>query len=250
MQGYQRTITPFTVPGHKLARHLDLGEKSPGQDAFRYDVLELAGFDDIHKSFGAREKAEKLAAELYSADQCFFSTGGSTLSAQVVLTTVAWPGDKVLVARNCHKSTVCAMVLNGAVPIYIQPEFDDELDVSHGVTPESVQSAIGQHPDAKAVYVVSPSYYGVAIDVKGIAEVCHAANLPLIVDEAWGSHFDLHPDLPRSAMVEGADVAFMSLHKSELALCQGSVMCVKGKRIDPTRWRSFMKPFGRPARAD
>lgn len=234
--------TFFSIPGHKLgaaARFAD--ESTLGRAPFALDALEQQGFDDRKSTLGAKEAAQTLAARAYRADKTVFSTGGSTLSAHVTLMSVAGPGDTVLLSRNVHLSVAVGLVLCGARPVFISPEFDPQFDLAHGLGVEAVEAAFAAHPDARALLVTSPTYYGVAPDLAALARVCHRHGSALLVDEAWGAELGFCDDLPPSAMQSGADLSFASLHKASTGLAQGSVINLKGDRVDAGRIELLMQ---------
>jgi len=149
-------------------------------------------------------------------------------------------GDKIIVPRNIHKSVTSGIILSGAVPVYVQPEIDINIGVAIGVTPESIGRALKENPDAKAVLIINPTYYGVASDIKAIAEIVHSYNLPLLVDEAHGAHLKFNDRLPVSALEAGADVVAQSTHKLLGAMTQASMLHVKGKRVSIDRIKNIM----------
>jgi arginine decarboxylase len=234
---HESGIIPFTTPGHKKGAGISETDKAViGESPFLNDIPMQNGADDRRESKGIQEEAEKLAAEAVGADQTYFSTNGSSLSAHVAVLSVAEAGDKILVARNTHKSMVAALIMAEVMPIFLQPVIDDELDIEHGITPEHLEEMLKAHPDVKGVFIVSPTYYGVVSDIKTLSEICHRHEVPLIVDEAWGPHFPFHPGLPPSALSGGADMSFGSVHKTMNGLGQASVINIKGKRIDQDRF--------------
>jgi arginine decarboxylase len=225
----------FVIPAHKQGHALAAETLAAlGADVYRHDVAMLNGLDDIHESLELQVRAQELAADLFGADQCFFLVNGSTLAVQCAVTAVARPGEKLLVARNVHKSVISGLIVGGIEPVFLQPEFDDELDLTHGISTESVRLALDDHPDLQGVVVVSPTYYGVASDLAAIAEACHDHDVPLIGDDAWGAHFPFHPELPTGALESGADIAIGSFHKSLAGLQQGAILSVQGDLVDPT----------------
>src|SRR5215212_5017587 len=239
IQAYNASgILPFTCPGHKRGRGL-LGEAAApglGAEVYLEDVSMLNGADDRRESKDVQGQAEELAAEAMGADESYFSTNGSSLSAHVSVFSVARTGEKVLVVRNMHKSMVAALIMSGVRPVFLQPSIDDELDVEHGPEPAHVAEMLDAHASAKGVFIVSPDYYGVACDVRAIAEECHRRGVPLIVDEAWGPHFPFHEELPTSAMHCGADISFGSVHKTMNGLSQASIINVRGDLVDKDRF--------------
>ena len=179
----------FHVPGHIQGR----GAHRLLHDAFGANTLALdlcSGLDNIDGQRGsALEHAERLAAAAYGADRSWFLVNGSTSGNHIMVTSVCHPGQRILTSRNTHKSIVSALMVSGARPAYIPVEIDPENQLAHGVTPGNVERALAEHPDATAVLIVSPTYYGACSDVAGIADVCHRHGVPLLVDEAWGPHF-------------------------------------------------------------
>jgi arginine/lysine/ornithine decarboxylase len=236
MEAYRRADTAqFAIPGHKAGRGVDhITGETVGYDPFRNDILEMEGFDDRRGTRGIKELAQQLAAKAYGSEKTFFSTGGSSLSAHVSLLTLGAEGDKVLIGRNCHKSVIAGLILSGANPVFVRPDVDDKLHVTHCVAPAELSKTLEQHPEARGVLVTNPTYYGFAGNIKALAETCHERKIPLVVDEAWGSHFPFHADLPMSAMASGADMSYVSLHKTETAISQSSLIHLQGKLIDPT----------------
>lgn len=237
LQDYHRRDTlPFTTPGHKMGRGIDEYTAGIlGRGTFLYDVPELAGYDDRRLSKSVKTRAEQLAAQLYGADQCLFSTNGSSLSMHAALLTVAGPGETVLVGRNLHKSVIAAIILSGVRPVWMYPPVDENLNFQHGVTPAQVWQALAQHPDARAVIVTSPSYLGVASRLTEIADACHQRHVPLLVDEAWGPHFPFHPAFPAHAMACGADLSVGSVHKMLNGIQQSSVILARQGLVDLKR---------------
>ncbi|MEO0852957.1 MAG: aminotransferase class I/II-fold pyridoxal phosphate-dependent enzyme, partial [Cyanobacteria bacterium J06648_11] len=165
----------------------------------------------------------------------WFLVNGSTCGIEALIMAVCNPGDRILLARNCHKSAIAGVILSGAIPAYIEPDFDAELEFAGGVSPKSVRNALDNYPDARGVLLVSPTYFGACSDVKAIAALVHARNIPLLVDEAWGAHFAFHHELPESAIASGADGVVQSTHKMLAGMTQASVLHVRGERIDCDR---------------
>jgi arginine decarboxylase len=232
---HEKNTLPFTTPGHKVGQGIDEYTASIlGRSAFVNDITELAGLNDRHMSPDVTSQAEQLAAEVYGADTTMFSTNGSSLSAHVVMLTLANKGDTVIFARNMHRSVMAAIILSEIEPVWLFPPVDPDIQVHHGPTAEQVRAMLAAYPHAKAVVITSPDYYGVAADVKGIADACHEHDLPLFVDAAWGPHFHFHPELPPPAIESGADISVGSIHKVQGGLSQASIINVKGPRIDTT----------------
>ena len=189
----------------------------------------------------ARSKRRKNSPQqAFGADHTFFSVQGTSGAIMAMIMSVVGPGDKILVPRNVHKSTMSAIIFSGAIPIFIYPEVDEEYGITHGISAESVEKAINTYPDAKALLVINPTYYGFAADLKRIVDIAHSANIPVIVDEAHGVHLKFHDALPISAMEAGADMAATSVHKLGGSLTQSSVLNVREGLVSVNRVQSVL----------
>ncbi|WP_088005819.1 aminotransferase class I/II-fold pyridoxal phosphate-dependent enzyme [Indiicoccus explosivorum] len=236
-----RNPIQFHIPGHKKGRGIDPSFREfVGDNVLSIDLINIAPLDDLHSPKGAIKKAQELAAKAFGADHTFFSVQGTSGAIMTMILSVVGPGDKILVPRNVHKSIMSAIVFAGAVPIFIHPEVDSELGISHGISPESVEKALEAYPDTKAVLVINPTYFGVAADLTRIVEVAHSQNIPVIVDEAHGVHIHFHEKLPVSAMAAGADMAATSVHKLGGSMTQSSVLNVQGGLVSPKRVQSIL----------
>src|SRR5215208_3418159 len=183
----------FSIPAHKAGRSLDdMTRRVLGEGPYRGDAPMHKGLDDRVSSYKVQSLAQQLAADAFGADQALFSTNGSTLSVQIAVLATTHPGQEVAIARNVHKSVISGVILSGAHPVFVDPVYDDEYSLSHAVTPEALRSTLDGHPDVKAMIAVSPTVAGVAADVAALADVCHAHDIPLIMDDAWGPDFSLH----------------------------------------------------------
>lgn len=233
-----RGSTRFHVPGHKGGPGADPGLRAAvGDDALLLDVPQDIEGIDLGPSPTPYERAERLAAEAYGAERTFFLTNGATQGNHALALALAPPDAHVVLQRNSHASLVDGMVLSGGIPTWVAPEYEPELGMAHGVTPASLAAALADadraHPP-RAVFVVSPTYYGMAADVAGLADAAHAAGAALVVDQAWGPHFGFHPDLPRSALAQGADAVLTSTHKIVGSLTQSAMLHVaRGGRVGP-----------------
>lgn len=218
----------FRTPGHRLDRGIcPRWTDRVGRGIFAYDVTETPLTDDLHSPKGAICEAQRLLAELYGADQSFFLVNGSTCGNEAMIISAAFEGEKIMVARNAHKSAVMGLVLSGAEPVYVMPEVIADWGIQGEITPEAVRKGFEQHPDCRAFFLVSPSYYGVCSDLGRIAEICHAHGALLLVDEAHGGHVYFHDRLPAGALEAGADVCVQSMHKVTGALTQSSVLHIR-----------------------
>ncbi|MEK4228583.1 aminotransferase class I/II-fold pyridoxal phosphate-dependent enzyme [Solibacillus sp. FSL H8-0538] len=226
----------FHIPGHKKGQGMDPAFREfVGDNVLSIDLINIAPLDDLHSPKGAIMEAQKLAAEAFGADHTFFSVQGTSGAIMTMVLTVVGPGDKILVPRNVHKSIMSAIVFAGAIPIFIHPEVDSELGISHGISPESVERALDKYPDAKAVLVINPTYFGFAADLQRIVDIVHAHNIPVIVDEAHGVHIKFHDDLPLSAMQAGADMAATSVHKLGGSMTGSSILNVREGLVSAKR---------------
>ena len=234
MERYLREqVYPLHTPGHKGGRGVAEPLRSLlGPEALRLDVSLMSELDDIHAPSGCIKEAQEAAAKLYGSDACFLSVNGTTGAIHAMLLTALQPGDKVLIPRNAHRSVMGGLILADAVPVYVQPSYIKEFGLQGQVTPEQVKEAFALHPDLKAVLLTSPNYFGMAAEVKQIADIAHAHNAVLLVDEAHGPHLGFHEAFPPSAMQCGADMAAQSTHKLLGALTQSSLLQVKGTRVD------------------
>lgn len=241
MEYVNRNTIPFHVPGHKKGDGMDDKFRSfVGTNMLSIDVTVFKLVDSLHHPTGAIKKAQELAADAYGADKAFFSIHGTSGAIQAMILSVVSQGDKIIIPRNVHKSVTAGIILSGAVPVYMQPEIDRNIGVALGVTPETVEKSLRENPDAKAVLIINPTYYGVATDIKRIAQIVHSHNIPLIVDEAHGPHLGFNNRLPMSGMEAGADMCAQSTHKIIGSLTQSSLLQVKGDRIDVNRVQSVM----------
>src|SRR6476469_5577132 len=224
---------PFYAPGHKGGQ----GISQPlidlfGAAVFRSDFPELPELDNLFNPEGAIAEAQDLAAAAFGAQSTRFLANGSTCGIIAAILATCGPGDKIILPRNIHSSALSGLILSGAIPIFVNPEYNSDWDIANSITPEATASALEQHPDAKAVMMVYPTYHGVCGDLGAIAQITHQYNIPLLVDEAHGAHFNFHPNLPEPALAAGADLTVQSIHKTLGAMTQASMLHVKGDRID------------------
>ena len=236
MEYVDRDTVPFHVPGHKKGVGVDEEfKKFIGDNPFKIDVTVFKLVDSLHHPTGAIKKAQELAADAYGSDAAFFSIHGTSGAIQAMIMSVVSDGDKIIIPRNVHKSVTGGIILSGAIPVYMQPCLDKEVGIAHGVTPETVEATLKENPDAKAVLIINPTYYGVATDIKKISEIVHSYNIPLIVDEAHGPHLGFNDRLPISGIQAGADICAQSTHKIIGALTQCSLLQVKAGLVDIPR---------------
>ncbi|MFL6562212.1 MAG: aminotransferase class I/II-fold pyridoxal phosphate-dependent enzyme, partial [Bacillus sp. (in: firmicutes)] len=231
----------FHIPGHKKGAGIDPEFRNfIGDNALSIDLINIGPLDDLHQPKGIIKQAQDLAAEAFGADRTFFSVQGTSGAIIAMIMAVCGPDDKIIVPRNVHKSIMSAIVFSGAIPVFIQPEIDKELGISHGITPDAVARALKQHPDAKAVLVINPTYFGISGDLKKIVEIAHSYDIPVLVDEAHGVHIHFHEDLPLSAMQAGADMAATSVHKLGGSMTQSSILNVKEGLVSAKHVQSIL----------
>ena len=220
----KKRIVPFDVPGHKRGRGnpelVDLlGERCVG-----IDVNSMKPLDNLCHPVSVIKEAEELTAEAFGAEHAFFMVGGTTQAVQNMVLSVCKAGDEIIVPRNVHKSVINALILCGAIPVYLNTEINAKLGIVLGVTVQQVEKTIQEHPNAVAVLVNNPTYYGICSDIKGICDIAHSYGLKVLADEAHGTHLYFGDNLPMNSMKAGADLAAISMHKSGGSLTQSSIL--------------------------
>ncbi|VEF48147.1 Orn/Lys/Arg decarboxylase family protein [Bacillus freudenreichii] len=227
--------TSMHVPGHKDGRVFDQKGYDHFYDVLKIDATESVGIDDLHHPTDFIADAQALAAEAFGSDHTFFLVGGSTIGNIAAALTLCGPGDKILVQRNMHKSVFHGLLLAGAHPIYIAPAIESTTKAAMVSDIYYIEEALKQHPDAKAVWITNPNYYGMSQNVSQLAETCHNAGVPLVCDEAHGAHFGQSEAVPPSALSQGADLVVQSTHKMLTAMTMASMLHVKGNLINRER---------------
>ena len=217
-------LVPFDVPGHKRGRGNPELAAFLGSACLDVDVNSMKMLDNLCHPVSVIRDAEILAAEAFRAAHAFFMVSGTTGSVQAMVLSAVGRGDKIIMPRNVHRSAINALILCGAIPIYVNPGIDDMLGIALGMRVEDVAAAIARHPDAKAVFVNNPTYYGICSDLRAITELAHAHGMKVLVDEAHGTHLYFSDRLPVAAMDAGADMAAISMHKSGGSLTQSSLL--------------------------
>ncbi len=191
----------------------------------------MEDLDYINNPTGVIYEAENLMADAYKAKNSFFLVNGSTSGVQAMILSTCDPGNKIILPRNAHKSTIGGIILSGAVPVYVQPEINHSLGIAMGVAVNSIKTAIKQQPHAKAVIIINPTYYGTAPDIKSIVNIAHAHDMAVLVDEAHGAHMPFHNDFPISSMEAGGDMSSVSIHKTAGSLTQSSALLLKSNIV-------------------
>lgn len=226
---------PFHMPGHKRNVGFDFISSPYG-----IDITEIDGYDNLYEADGILADAMKRAAKVCGAEETFFLVNGSTVGLLAAITGVTNPGDRILVARNCHKAVFHAMELRQLQAVYLHPEYIEEWDLLGGIDPQEVSQKLEEHPDIKAILLTSPTYDGIVSPVREIAGIAHRAGIPLIVDEAHGAHFPYDERFPESAIASGADVVVQSMHKTLPSFTQTALLHMKKGFADVQRIREYI----------
>lgn len=232
----QTPSAAFHAPGHKRGQGISPALKQLlGAQVFQADLPELPELDNLFAPQEVIRSAQTLAAATFGADQTWFLVNGSSAGVVAAILATCEPNQKILLPRNVHQSAISGLILSGAVPIFVAPEYDSELDLTHSITPVGVAQALDRYPDIQAILMVYPTYFGTCGDVASIARLAHRHGIPLLVDEAHGAHFTFHAAFPTPALMAGADLTVQSTHKTLSAMTQASMLHVKGSRVDRQR---------------
>lgn len=238
---------PFHMPGHKRKEM-----RTPVSKVYPLDITEIDGFDDLHHAEGILKEAQERAAKLYHSEKTFFLVNGSTCGLLAAISAVAARGSRILVARNCHRAVYHGIMLNHLQPEYLFPELIEDYGISGGISAKQVERGLQELMQREklrkeeissmicAVLITSPSYDGILSDVRGICDIAHDFGIPVIIDQAHGAHFGFHPELPESAVTEGADLVIHSVHKMLPAPTQTALLHVNGKLVDPEQIRKYL----------
>ena len=225
LQEFRRNrVVPFDVPGHKRGRGNPELVALLGKQCVELDVNSMKPLDNLCHPISVIKEAEELAAEAFGAAHAFLMVGGTTSAVQTMVLTACKSGEKIILPRNVHRSVINALVVNGATPIYVNPDTDSRLGIALGMKISQVERAIEENPEAKAILVNNPTYYGICSNLKRIVELAHEHGMLVLVDEAHGTHFYFGEDMPLTAMAAGADMSSVSMHKSGGSLTQSSFL--------------------------
>ncbi|MCR5617057.1 MAG: aminotransferase class I/II-fold pyridoxal phosphate-dependent enzyme [Clostridiales bacterium] len=225
LQEFRRQrVVPFDVPGHKRGRGNKELVEFLGHQCVEIDVNSMKALDNLCHPVSVIKEAEELAADAFGAKHAFMMVGGTTSAVQSMVLTACKRGEKIIMPRNVHKSAINALILCGAVPVYIDPKVDTKLGIPLGMETSDVRKAIEENPDAKAIMINNPSYYGICSDLRSLVDLAHKNNMLALVDEAHGTHLYFGEGLPLNAMAAGADMAAVSMHKSGGSLTQSSML--------------------------
>ncbi len=219
-------VVPFDVPGHKRGKGNKELTDFLGEACMSVDVNSMKPLDNLCHPVSVIREAEELAAEAFSAKHAFFMVNGTTSAVQAMIFTALKEGDKIIMPRNVHRSAINALVVNGAVPVYVNPGVNKRLGIPLGMRVSDVEAAMDAHPDAKAVFVNNPTYYGICSDLRRIVALAHSRGMLVLADEAHGTHFYFSDLFPVSAMEAGADMAAVSMHKNGGSLTQSSFLLI------------------------
>lgn len=219
-------VLPFDVPGHKRGKGNKELTNFLGEKCLTVDVNSMKPLDNLCHPVSVIKDAENLAAEAFHAKNAFFMINGTTSAVQAMVMTVCKAGEKIIMPRNVHRSAINALILCGAIPVYVNPGTNKEIGIPLGMSVEDVKEAILENSDAKAVLVNNPTYYGICSNLKEITKLAHKFGMKVIVDEAHGTHFYFSDKLPISAMDAGADMAAVSMHKTGGSLTQSSLLLI------------------------
>ncbi len=232
----QQPEISFHTPGHKRGRGSPEGlQHWLGRAVFQGDLPELPELDNLFTPQGVIQSAQALAAQVWGANQTWFLVNGSTCGIVAAVLATCGDGDKLILPRNSHQSAIAAVIQAGAIPIFMEPQQDPQWDLAWCVTPEVLLQTVETHPDAKAVLLLHPTYHGVCGDLATLTAIAHRYQIPVIVDEAHGSHFPFHAGLPPAALACGADVVIQSTHKTLGAFTQASMLHRQGDRVTGDR---------------
>lgn len=251
---------PLHMPGHKrnyqagcladldgigsdgmlVDNSVETGEVSVLADAYGIDITEILGYDNLYEAEGMLKEAMERAAKVYGAEETFFLVNGSTVGILSAITAVAKRGERILVARNCHKAVFHAIELRELQAVYLHPEYVADWDMPRTICVEEVRAQLEKYPDCRAVVITSPTYEGLVSDVEAIAELAHGKGIPLIVDEAHGAHLVFDERFPKSALVCGADVVIQSMHKTLPSLTQTALIHMKKGYVDTARIKEYI----------
>lgn len=235
----KQRVVPFDVPGHKRGRGNPELAHLLGERCVSMDVNSMKPLDNLCHPVSVIRDAEILAAQAFKAAHAFLMVGGTTSAVQAMILSCAKRGEKIILPRNMHRSVMGAMVLGGAIPVYVDPACDERLGIPLGMRVADVEKAIRENPDAKAVLVNNPTYYGICSDLRSIVKLAHEHGMLCLADEAHGTHFYFSDELPVSAMEAGADMAAVSMHKSGGSLTQSSIL-LTGPAVSPGHVRQII----------
>lgn len=234
----QSQVISHDVPGHKLGKIENDLMQYVGKEVFSLDANAPKGLDNLNRPTGVIKEAADLMADAFLANRAYFLTGGTTLGILAMIMSTCRAKEKIIMPRNVHKSAINALILSGAIPIFVKPSIDNELGISNHMPLDEVKKAIEENPDAKGIFVINPTYFGAISNLAEIVTLAHAKDMIVMVDEAHGAHYAFSKQLPLSAMQAKADMSACSLHKTVGSLTQSSVLLAQGDLVDYVRLRA------------
>lgn len=236
----KQDVTPFDVPGHKMGAQMTPFKQVIGEMAMRMDVNSMKELDLLSHPQSVIKEAQALAADAFGAEHAFFLVNGTTIGIQAMIMAACKPGDKLIVPRNAHKSVMDGIILTGVIPVFIQPEIDQNFNIAHGVSIDQVKDALKKHPDSKALLIAHPTYFGTMSELKEICDAAKEWDIPVLVDGAHGAHLAFLPDR-LDALTAGADAVTVSMHKTGGSLTQSSMLLLNSNKLKAS---SMQKAIG------
>lgn len=238
----QRQEAPFYAPGHKKGQGINQKLVDlMGNQVFTADLPELPELDNLFSPKGVIQQAQDLAADAFGSEQTWFLANGSTSGIIASILAICGEGDGLILPRNVHQSAIFGLVLSGAKPIFIEPEYNPDFDICHNISVAQIAHALASNEEIRGIFLVSPTYHGVCADLAKIVNLAHQYHIPVIVDEAHGGHFSFHPQLPLSALKAGADVVIQSTHKVLGAMTQASMLHLQGNLVPTQRFNQALQ---------
>jgi len=237
----KRDVISFHCPGHKNGRSIDKELKDyTGEEVYKFDVTVFDEVDSLHDPVSSIKRSQELMAEVYGVKHSLFLVNGTSVGNMAMFLAACDSGDSIIVSRNSHKSIMAGIIISGVWPIWIQPKIDQNLDLIFNTTYDQIKDALNKYPEAKAVFVTSPTYNGIVTELSRIVDLCHKKGKTVLVDEAHGAHLHFNQQLPQSAVEVGADLCVQSTHKILSAMSQGSVLHFNSKLIDFNRVKKIV----------
>lgn len=233
-------VVPFHVPGHKHGRGMPELRDFLGERVFQLDVNGMRDLDYLNNPTGVIMDAQDLFAEAFGANRAHLLVNGTTCGVQAMIMSTCEPGSEIILPRNAHRSTIGGIILSGALPVYVQPEIHRELGITMGITTEKLSRTIDEHPHARAVFLINPTYYGITSDIESVVNLAHDHTMPVLVDEAHGAHMYFHEDFPLTAMAAGADMCAASVHKTAGSFTQSSILLENSAFISPDKVKQVL----------
>ena len=237
---HKRDVIPFDVPGHKQGKGLSEFTDYFGKTIMEIDMNSSKPLDNLSNPIGVIKESEELMADLFWADHAFFLVNGTTAGIQAMIMSACNPGDKIILPRNVHKSAINGLILADVIPAYIEPEINDELGIALNISIEKVEQAIIRNPEAKAILITNPTYYGFSTDLKKVVQLAHQHSMAVLVDEAHGTHLNFSKSFPVSGMNAGADMSTISFHKTGGSLTQSSALLMIDGIIDKNHVKAIL----------